>query len=74
MVKMDAKAFGEATLFGTAVVVLTPIVNGFIGGIGFLSTTIIPSISGASAISAGLALSAGVAATVTKLAMANLFK
>ena len=62
--KLDAKQIGLTTLLGTSVVVLTPIIGGFLGGVDFLAFEIIPNI-----LSLGIVLSAGIAAFVTDLAI-----
>jgi uncharacterized membrane protein (DUF485 family) len=60
MAKINAKEVGLITLQGVGVVVLTPFVAGFMGGIDFLSTEIIPGI-----LSIGTTVAAGISAFVT---------
>lgn len=58
--KMDGKELGLVTLLGTSVVILTPILTGFVSGIGFMATEIIPGV-----IDIGTALAAGTSAWIS---------
>ncbi len=62
--KISPKDMGLLVLSGSAVVVLTPLIAGAIGGIDFMATEIIPGL-----LSIGTALSAGVAAFATNWAI-----
>ena len=62
--QLTAKESGRLLLLGGGVVILTPLINGFVSGIGMLQTAI-PLLN----ISVGTALSAGVAAYVVEFAI-----
>lgn len=64
MKKLDVKESSKLVLLGTGVVVLTPLISGFVGGIGFLATQI-PALN----VSIGQALSAGIAAYAVQWAI-----
>ena len=62
--QLTAKESGRLLLLGGGVVILTPILYGFVQGVGFLATAI-PLLG----IPVGTALSAGVAAYVVEFAI-----
>ena len=67
--KMRAKDLGLAVVMGSGVIVLTPIVAGFVSGIELMATEIIPGM-----LTLGTAVAAGLSAFVADLAITKWLK
>ena len=67
--KLDAKELGRTVVLGTGVVILTPIVAGFLSGIEPLTFELVPGM-----LSIGTALAAGASAFVLQLGIEKFLK